>query len=692
MPKGIYIASTSPRSGKMIVALGLMELLAPSHKVAVFRPVVRSLEQDDQYLKFFRARYQIPEPIERLAGVTEHEARQAVGNGAREQLMKRILSAYKEIESRYDLILCIGTDFEDLTSPLEFEFNLTTAVNLGCVMIPVMNARGKAPDEVADAALALLSSIRAFGAEVPALFVNRVDDGSAAAVREDLYRSIGPAVILGVLDEQPLLGIPSVRELASELNAGIYTGDSASLERDVLHIKVAAMELPHFLDHIEDGSLIITPGDRADIILGTHLVAMSEHGVRPAGLLLTGGLRPAEQVERTLKRLGAALIPVLTVDSDTFNTVVRVNRVQPHLVADAARKIAAALGTFEDGVEVKALRDSLLHERVLPITPIMFEHELIQRAKSNRRHIVLPEGTEERILRAAEILLLRGVVEITLLGRVEEVKAQIHRLGLRLDDAKIIDPTLSEQREAFAELYFQHRKHKGISREFARDTVVDVSYFGTCMVESGLADGMVSGSVHTTQHTIRPAFEIIKTKEGCKIVSSVFFMCLPDKVLVYGDCAVNPNPDAEQLAEIALSSAHTAEMFGITPRVAMLSYSTGESGKGEDVERVRLAARIAKRRRPELKIEGPIQYDAAVDAKVAALKLPQSEVAGRATVLIFPDLNTGNNTYKAVQRSAGAVAVGPILQGLRKPVNDLSRGCTVTDIVNTVAITAIQAQ
>jgi phosphate acetyltransferase len=322
----------------------------------------------------------------------------------------------------------------------------------------------------------------------------------------------------------------------------------------------------------------------------------------------------------------------------------------------------------------------------------MFEYELIERAKSDRRHIVLPEGIEERILRAAEILLRRDAVEITLLGEKNEIQQKIDALGLDLKSVHIENPLSSKRLDEFAETYFQLRQHKGISREIAHDMMIDINYFGTMMVHKGLVDGMVSGAVHTTQHTLRPAFEFIRTQEGYSIISSVFLMCLADRVLVYGDCAVNPNPDPAQLADIAIASAETAFLFGIEPRIAMLSYSTGESGEGEDVEKVREATHLAKERRPDLKIAGPLQYDAAIDTSVAATKMPDNEVAGHATVFIFPDLNTGNNTYKAVQRSANAVAIGPVLQGLNKPVNDLSRGCTVTDIVNTVAITAIQAQ
>ncbi len=326
----------------------------------------------------------------------------------------------------------------------------------------------------------------------------------------------------------------------------------------------------------------------------------------------------------------------------------------------------------------------------------MFEYELLQRARANKQHIVLPEGEEERILAAAETLLHREVVDITLLGNEELIRNKTAQLGLRMDAANIIEPLQSGRFDEYVQTYYDLRKHKGITKENAYDIMSDANYFATMMIYKGHADAMVSGAVHSTAATIRPALQIIKTKPGFSIVSSVFLMCLEDRVLVYGDCAVNPDPDASQLAEIALSSAQTAKTFGIDPVVAMLSYSTGESGKGADVDKVREATRIAKEKAresfPGLKIEGPIQYDAAVDASVAKTKLPESDVAGKATTFIFPDLNTGNNTYKAVQRSAGAVAIGPVLQGLKHPVNDLSRGCTISDIVNTVAITAIQAQ
>ena len=421
-------------------------------------------------------------------------------------------------------------------------------------------------------------------------------------------------------------------------------------------------------------------------------MALSSQGYSSiAGLVLTGGLLPEKAIRDLLDGMKVP-VPVLSVGKNTFDTAMAVNNISSHITAQDTRKISVALNLFQTHVDVDGLLERISAEKSTIMTPKMFEFRMLQRARSDKQHIVLPEGAEERILRAAEILLKREVVDITLLGKRNEVLEKIGKLGLQLTGAKIVDPVDNPWTEDFVNTYFELRKHKGISPENARDYMSDASYFGTMMVYKGLADGMVSGSINTTQHTIRPALQFVKTKPGFSIISSVFFMCLEDHVLVYGDCAVNPNPTAPELAEIAITSATTARAFGIDPYVAMLSYSTGASGQGEDVERVREATRLARERAPDLPIEGPIQYDAAVDPEVARTKAPKSAVAGHATVLIFPDLNTGNNTYKAVQRSANAVAIGPIMQGMRKPVNDLSRGCTVTDIVNTVIITAIQAQ
>jgi phosphate acetyltransferase len=500
-----------------------------------------------------------------------------------------------------------------------------------------------------------------------------------------------------VLPNEELLGKPTVGEIAEALTGSCIQCEPAGLRREVRHIVVAAMQLRNFLERIQEGSLIIAPGDRADIILGTLATTFSETYPNIAGIVLTGGLRPEQPVQRLIDGLRTTPhtrvpVPIFSVSTDTYPTVMKANDVRSALTPDNERKIASALGLFETHVDLQALETRIDASHSSRETPFMFEYKLIERARAAKRHIVLPEGNEERILKAADILIRRDVARLTLLGDPDKIASQATFLGLDLAGVAIVDPLTAERREAFAQTYFELRRHKGINLEMARDAMTDNSYFGTMMVHLGLADGMVSGSINTTAHTIRPAFEFIRTRPGVSIVSSVFFMCLEDRVLVYGDCAINPDPDAAQLADIAVSSADTAAMFGVTPRVAMLSYSTGRSGKGADVDKVREATQIARARRPDLKIEGPIQYDAAIDASVARTKMPNSEVAGRATVFIFPDLNTGNNTYKAVQRSANAVAVGPVLQGLNKPVNDLSRGALVADIVNTVAITAIQAQ
>ncbi|MDN5824178.1 MAG: phosphate acetyltransferase, partial [Micrococcaceae bacterium] len=408
-----------------------------------------------------------------------------------------------------------------------------------------------------------------------------------------------------------------------------------------------------------------------------------------AGLLLTGP-RPIE--DSVLPLLAAAPFPVFTVEEDTYSTAHRVWEVSGALTAGQPRKTAAALGAWYRDVD----EDELLARLSLPapetMTPLRFLHQLVERARSERQRIVLPEGEDLRILRAAEIISRRGICDLVILGNTHEVRELAAAHGIDLDGIPITDPARSDLLEGFAAEYARLRAHRGVTVESARERLLDRSYFATMMVHLGQVDGMVSGAAHTTANTIRPSLEFIKTRPGVDIVSSVFLMLMEDRVLVYGDCAVNPDPDANQLADIAVASARTARQFGVDPRVAMLSYSTGASGTGGSVDEVRAATDLVRQRDPGLAVDGPIQYDAAVDASIGASKLPGSSVAGQATVFIFPNLNTGNNTYKAVQQSAGAVAVGPVLQGLNQPVNDLSRGCTVDDIVNTVAITAIQAQ
>ncbi len=693
MSKSLYITSLEPGSGKTIVALGFMEQLSGRLKsVGVFRPVIAEGTSPDRLITLMMGLYHLPFLAEDQYGVTMDTALSLVAASKYDELFSRILERYKILESKCDFILCVGTDYTGVSTIFEFDFNVEVARNLGSTLMPIINGRGKDPDAIVRVTRTLLEQLEAKKCDVLTVIINRVGPGQCKGILDGMKQGLRGDRPLFVLPEEPLLERPTVRDIARGLGAEVLSGDDSHLDGEIKNVKIAAMELPNFLDHIEEGSLVITPGDRSDIILGTLAADRSSCYPHVAGMVLTGNLKPALQIQRLIEGLHTSPVPVLEVGTDTFTTAINVSGVRPSISMENKRKIAAALGIIESTVDVPGLLERVKVTRSSRVTPLMFQYELIRRAKQMRKHIVLPEGLEDRILEAAEIILLRDVCDITLLGDPKEVKQKASALGLSLDRVRIVDPRTSEMLPAFADSYYELRKHKGVSQQMARDTMVDGSYFGTMMVQQDLADGMVSGSIHTTAHTIRPALEFVKTKPGISIVSSVFFMCLADRVLVYGDCAIVPEPTAAQLADIAISSAATADAFGIEPRVAMLSYSTGESGTGPDVDRVRESTRIVHDRRPDLKIEGPIQYDAAIDATVAKVKMPGSEVAGHATVFIFPDLSAGNNAYKAVQRAANAIAIGPVLQGLKKPVNDLSRGALVTDIVNTIAITAIQAQ
>jgi phosphate acetyltransferase len=690
--KSIYIFGAEPQSGKSVVLLGIMELLSRHvHKLGFFRPLVREGENRDDAIRLIASHYRLPFSYDSMYGVTYETARALAGEEKYNELLERILERYRSLESQCDLVVCLGSGFHDIPPGLALDFNIDVANNLGALAAPVITGFGRTAQDVFRRSSVLLNLLETKRCDVLALFVNRV-----APERVDeilgLVAKGKTRVPIFALPELPVLAKPTVGEIADAVGATRWSGDPEGFTREVEDIKIGAMELPNFLDHLVEGTLVITPGDRSDIILGSLLADASNTYPRVAGLLLTGGLKPAPQVQRIIEGLRKSPVPEMTVGVDTFMAGTQASRVRGRIRPDNPRKIATALGHMEKYMNAPALYQRIDLSRPARVTPIMFEHTLLEKAKSNRKHIVLPEGTEERILRAAEILLLRGVADLTLLGNVEEVRQKASSLGLSLKGASFLDPADSTRREEYAHTYYELRRQKGISEQMAFDLVADVAYFGTLMVHRAEAGGLVSGAVHPTAHTLRPAFEIIGVKPGFSLASSVFFMCLPDRVFVFGDCAVNPDPTMEQLADIATSSAETARAFGIEPRVAMLSYSTGESGKGADVEKVREATRRVQSLRPDLPVEGPIQYDAAVDPDVARVKLPGSQVAGRATVFIFPDLNNGNITYKAVQRSANAVAIGPVIQGLKRPVNDLSRGATVTDIVNTVAITAIQAQ
>jgi phosphate acetyltransferase len=691
MSSNLYIAATEPMSGKSLVALGLMEMLSRRRpRLGFFRPVVTHADQIDNDIALIAGRYGLQPGVTAVHAFTHDEAQRELAAGRHDEVLKAILDRYKALETHCDFVLCEGTDYTGVSSAFEFDFNATVAKNLGAPILPVLSGRNRTADEIHNAIQVAREVFQARGCDVVATVVNRATTPDPRAMAQSLAGAGTEPVF--VIPEDPALSLPTVADVARELGARILHGSADSLRRDVGRVIVAAMDLSNFLERLTPGSLVLTSGDRADILLGGFVANRSAAGSGLAGIILTGGLTPALRIQDLVGGLSDESLPVLAVDADTYETTTRVHDVRAWLSADDEPKVARALGLFESFVQVEALAERINLTRPARMTPLMFEYELVRRAAFDRKRIVLPEGEEERILRAADILLKRGTVDLVLLGDRTLVRRRISALALDLGGVEIIDPAHAPQLEEYAAELHRLRRHRGVTPERALDMMRDRSYFGTMMVQLGAADGMVSGAVTTTAHTIRPAFEIIRTRPGVSIASSVLFMCLRDRVLVYADCAVVPEPSAEELADIAISSAATAQMFGIEPRIAMLSYSTGDSGAGADVERVRAATTLVRERRPDLPVEGPIQYDAAVDAAVARTKIPGSEVAGRATVLIFPDLNSGNNAYKAVQRSAGAVVVGPVLQGLNKPVNDLSRGASVGDIVKTVAITAVQAQ
>lgn len=699
MSNNLYITSTEARSGKSLISLGVMEmLLGKIDRVGFFRPIINmdpGLKNPDNDINLISSRFKLEIPYEKMYGCTSKDVENLIAAGKDEEILERIIRKYNQLTETCDFVLCEGTDFASSTASFELDINAEISKNLGSPVLLVANAYQKSMDDILRSIELSIDSLSEKGSHIIATIVNRVEPKEGKRIVKHLKkRGLIKKQLVYTIPDEEYLGKPTVGEIADILGAEVLYGKE-QLDRHVYNFTVAAMQLQNFLTRIDHGSLIITPGDRADVIVACLAAVSSTSMENISGILLTGGLKPEESIWKLIKGF-SQMVPILSVKDNTFPTAAIVDRVHAIISPDDDRKITRALAVFEKNIDVVQLGEEIVKTRTAIVTPKMFEYELVKKAKKHRQHIVLPEGEEERILRAAETLLRREVVDITLLGDEQRIRDKISELGLRLNNADIIDPSKSRVFDEYVQTYFELRKHRGITVENARDTMSDATYFGTMMIYKGDADGMVSGSVHSTADTIRPAFEIIKTKAGFSIVSSVFFMCLAEKVLVYGDCAVNPSPNANQLAEIALSSAHTAKAFGIDPVVALLSYSTGKSGSGEDVVRVREAAKIAKEMAresyPGLKIDGPIQYDAAVEPSVAKTKMPESDVAGRATVFIFPDLNTGNNTYKAVQRSAGAVAIGPVLQGLKQPVNDLSRGCTIPDIVNTVAITAIQAQ
>lgn len=696
--KSIYITSSEGNTGKSTIALGVLDTLSHSvHRVGVFRPIARSTVERDYVVELLLQHDTVDLSYDECIGVTYDDVREDA-----DAALSLIVQRFKAVEQQCDAVVILGSDFTDVGSPTELSYNARIAANLGAPVLLVLGGRSgqgsgerlgqadaRTPHQMRDIADLSIAELTHAHATLIAVIANRTDaeklDEITAAIE-----AVQPGVPVWTIPEDPYLVAPSMQSIMDATGGELIKGEPAQLAREALGVVVAGMSMVNVLPRLIEGAVLVVAGDRTEVLLAAMMAQSSGTFPSIAGIVLNGGFDLPEPIEQLLDGLPQAL-PIIRTKLGTYDTIVAITRTRGRLAADSQRKYDAALALFEQHVDASTLLERLNVATTTVMTPLMFEYMLLERARSNRRHVVLPEGDDDRILRAAHTLLAREVAQLTILGETFEVRSRAIELGLDISKAEVLSPHDPVLVMRFAEEYARLRAHKGVTLEQAREIVTDVSYFGTMMVHLGLADGMVSGAMHTTAHTIRPGFEIIKTKPDVAVVSSVFLMALEDRVLVYGDCAIIPDPDASQLADIAISSSATAEQFDIEPRVAMLSYSTGESGTGVDVDKVREATALVRSRRPDLPVDGPIQYDAAADAAVAASKLPTSEVAGRATVFIFPDLNTGNNTYKAVQRSAGAVAIGPVLQGLKKPINDLSRGALVQDIVNTVAITAIQA-
>ncbi|QXP69704.1 phosphate acetyltransferase [Polaribacter sp. R2A056_3_33] len=694
MSKAIYIAAIESDSGKSLVSLGLLRMmLTKSSKVGYFRPIINEVKDSkfDDHTNTAINFFNLDIDYDDCYAYKHNEVVELLSEGKTDDVIHKVIKKYKKLEAKYDYVLVEGTDFSGEGGFTELDVNLMIAKNLGIPALIVGSGNGKKKKDFVNTMQLTYKSFIKKEVDVIGIIANKIEGDEVNYIQQELEKSFPENLQINVIPKIDFLAYPTVREVLQALEGKVLFGEQF-LDNAIGSYSTGAMQLRNYLTRIRENALVVTPGDRADIILGALQANASTNYPKIAGIVLTGSLLPEESITKLIEGVQST-VPIISVKGGTFGITNKIGAVKSKIYASHNKKILLSLDTFDTYVNAEGLTNTLTSYNSVKLTPSMFQYNLLQKARAYKKHIVLPEGDDERIITAAARLQLLDIVDLTLLGDRNTIQLKCDQIGLQidLDKINILNPEDSIHNDAFVKTLYEARKHKGMTETIAEDLVNDVSYFGTLMIMNGLADGMVSGAVHTTMHTIKPSLQLIKTKPGVSVVSSVFFMCLSDRVSVMGDCAVNPNPNAEQLAEIAISSAQSAEAFGIDAKIAMLSYSSGSSGKGEEVEKVRKATEIVRRLHPELKIEGPIQYDAAVDMSVAKTKMPDSEVAGQASVLIFPDLNTGNNTYKAIQRETGALAIGPMLQGLNKPVNDLSRGCTVEDIFNTVLLTAIQA-
>ncbi|MBP7357134.1 MAG: phosphate acetyltransferase [Cloacibacterium sp.] len=695
MSKAIYITTNEPHSGKSAITLGMMSMLiGKATKVGYFRPIIEDTEDEkiDSHIQTVIDYFKLDIPYENAYAITKSKLIKEKNNGNIDSVIDLIIEKYKVLEDQFDYVLVEGTSFSGEGTAIELDINVLIAKNLGIPVTIVGSGENKSIEELIDTLNLTYSTFRDKDVEVLAIIANKVNTDDKDLINIKLKNTFPDSILKFEIPVVKGLDSPTFKEIIEELDGKLLFGEK-NINNQVDSFSVGAMQLRNYLQHITEKGLVITPGDRADIILGALQANLSVNYPSISGIVLTGGIIPEDTIMKLIEGL-SDIVPIASVEEGTYLIANRIGAIKSKIYADNIKKIETSIQAFQKYVNLDELSEKLVTFEVDGITPRMFQYNLLKQARKERKHIVLPEGNDDRVLIAISRLQEMDVVDLTVIGSKKEIEKRAAELKINIDYSKlnIVLPNESADYENYSETYYELRKEKNVTLAMAQDLMEDVSYYGTMMVYKGHADGMVSGAAHTTQHTILPALQFVKTRPECKIVSSIFFMCLENRVSIFGDCAINPNPTAEQLAEIAISSADSSIAFGIEPKIAMLSYSSGTSGKGDDVDKVRNATEIVRQKRPDLKIEGPIQYDAAVDMTVGKSKLPNSEVAGQASVLIFPDLNTGNNTYKAVQRETGALAIGPMLQGLNKPVNDLSRGCTIDDIINTVIITAIQAQ
>ena len=690
--KSLYVSSLEHCNGSLVVSIGLMQLLKTKYrKVAFFRPIIEESAKKDHKIMTIKNYFSLHIPYADTYAFTRSEVDNKISMNQTHELYEKILIHVKHLEEKYDFILIEGIGKNLLSSSLDFDINLTIAKNLSAPFISVLNGNEKNLKQIIESIAIESKSIQKEGCFHFATFVNRLSRENMEACQNHFVDS-QLNYELYFLPEKKELEEPTVKEVKNALHCKHVFGDKKYLQKTIKHNKIIAMRVEHFIDFIEEKDLIIIPYDRSDIIMALLSLYHSKRYPNVAGVVLTGGHKMDKNIKNLLNSFENLALPILSTNEDTHTCSLKIEAIKAKITAKNHNKLSIILGMFSTYVASQKIEAKLLENNDDIVTPLMFEFNIFKRAREDKSMIVLPESSDERVLKAAEIVMQGNIGNITLLGDELELKHRSSLLGIDISSATIINPLTSALTATFTTKFYELRKHKGMNREEAKDRILhNGTYFATMMVYLGYADGMVSGAVHTTANTVRPALQIIKTKAGSSVVSSLFFMCFDSKVLVYADCAINQDPTAQELATIAMDSANTAKNFGIEPKIAMLSYSTGSSGSGEDVEKIKTATQLVREQRPDLQIEGPIQYDAAINKTIAKQKLPQSKVAGEATVFIFPDLNTGNNTYKAVRDASGAIAIGPILQGLNKPINDLSRGCIVEDIVNTIAITSIQA-